>query len=144
MLTCLATFEERMATLLETASQFRFFDLAGDLPVFMGFSPRPEGGPAGVAALLCGCGSDLLICGAISRAYSGVIKSEGIEVIPWIRGPVQTVLRALARGDLSALAMPGSHPASVRRLRRIIGKSAAPGALPGQRPAPVKSARIYA
>jgi predicted Fe-Mo cluster-binding NifX family protein len=52
---------------------------------------------------------DTLICGAISGQFAQMITSAGIELIPWISGPVEDVLKAFLRGDLFDMQflMPG-------------------------------------
>lgn len=54
-------------------------------------------------------GVDILICGAISRYFYGMLTSSGISVIPWICGPASEVLEAYLGGTLfhSRFSMPG-------------------------------------
>lgn len=53
---------------------------------------------------------DVLICGAVSRQFSDMLKSSGIEVISGISGPAEAVLDAYLHGDLhhSGFFLPGS------------------------------------
>ena len=52
---------------------------------------------------------ETLICGAISGQFAQMITSAGIELIPWISGQVEDVLRAFLGGDLFDMqfVMPG-------------------------------------
>jgi len=52
---------------------------------------------------------DVLICGAISRQFSEMLKASGIEIISGISGPVEDVLESYQRGVLlsSEFFMPG-------------------------------------
>jgi predicted Fe-Mo cluster-binding NifX family protein len=52
---------------------------------------------------------DILICGAISRPFSRMLTSSGIEVIPEISGHAEEVLQAYLKGNLfhSRFLMPG-------------------------------------
>lgn len=52
---------------------------------------------------------DILICGAISRPYSSMLMSMGINIIPEISGQVEDVLKAYLQGNLfnSKFLMPG-------------------------------------
>ena len=55
---------------------------------------------------------EVLICGAVSRHLCMMLLSTaGIEVIPWVSGPVQEVLNAYLKGELfhSRFLMPGCH-----------------------------------
>ena len=40
---------------------------------------------------------DVLICGAISRHFLDMLKSSGIQVIPWVCGSAEQVLDAFKR-----------------------------------------------
>ena len=53
---------------------------------------------------------DVLICGAVSRQFSGMLKASGIKIISGISGPAEDVLNAyLQVGSLhSGFFMPGS------------------------------------
>ena len=52
---------------------------------------------------------DVLICGAVSRIFSEMLKASGIKVISGISGPVEDVLEAYLNGDLPQpkFLMPG-------------------------------------
>lgn len=56
-------------------------------------------------------GVEEVICGAVSQHFYGMLSGLGIEVIPWIRGPVEDVLDAYRRGILlkSDFLMPGRN-----------------------------------
>jgi predicted Fe-Mo cluster-binding NifX family protein len=70
--------------------------------------------------------ADTLICGAISTVSLHTLREGGIAVIPWIRGPVDEVIRAYEDGNLSTaccFSMPGcrrgqGHGNHARRRRR--------------------------
>ena len=61
------------------------------------------------AARLSEWGIRVLICGAISMEFSGLIEMYGIRVIPFITGEVPQVIDAYLKGSLSmpSLRMPG-------------------------------------
>jgi predicted Fe-Mo cluster-binding NifX family protein len=54
---------------------------------------------------------DVLICGAISRAFYRMLVAGGVDVIPWITGPAEDVLDAWINGTLfhSRFLMPGCN-----------------------------------
>ena len=54
-------------------------------------------------------GIDVLICGAISRHFYGMLTAGGVRVIAWISGPAREVLEAYLAGDLlnARFLMPG-------------------------------------
>ena len=76
-------------------------------------------------ALLKDQGIDILICGALSGFMQRMIESAGIQVLPFVRGPVDEVIRAFACGDLleQRFLLPGcrSRAGMIRRRRRHSG-----------------------
>jgi predicted Fe-Mo cluster-binding NifX family protein len=52
---------------------------------------------------------DVLICGAVSRQFSRMLKASGINIISWISGPAKDVLKAYFHGNLlqTKFLMPG-------------------------------------
>ena len=52
---------------------------------------------------------DILICGAISHAFSRMLTGSGVEVIPEISGQAEEVLKAYFQGELfnPRFLMPG-------------------------------------
>jgi predicted Fe-Mo cluster-binding NifX family protein len=52
---------------------------------------------------------DTLICGAVSRPFSTMLKASGIDIIPEISGHAEDILKAYLQGDLfhSRFLMPG-------------------------------------
>jgi len=54
-------------------------------------------------------GTDVLVCGAISRPLEAMLLSTGVEVIPQTCGPMEDVLRAFISGQLTeqAFVIPG-------------------------------------
>jgi len=53
---------------------------------------------------------DVLICGAVSRIFSWMLKASGIKIISGISGPAEDVLEAYFHGNLlqPKFLMPGS------------------------------------
>jgi len=53
---------------------------------------------------------DVLICGAVSRLFSEMLKASGIKIISEISGPAEDVLEAYLNGNLlqKKFLMPGS------------------------------------
>ena len=57
-----------------------------------------------------GLSIDIMICGAISRPFSSLLKAAGINIIPGISGQTEDVLEAYLQGNLSQSSqffMPG-------------------------------------
>ncbi|MBN1974719.1 MAG: NifB/NifX family molybdenum-iron cluster-binding protein [Sedimentisphaerales bacterium] len=69
------------------------------------------------AAKLRQLGVNVLICGAISRQLAYMLSSFGIEVLPFITGSVEQIIKAYMTGNLSLpqYAMPGGCWEGARR-----------------------------
>ena len=54
-------------------------------------------------------GIDVLICGAISRHFYGMLTAGGVKVIAWISGPAREIIDAYLEGNIfdSKFLMPG-------------------------------------
>ena len=44
-------------------------------------------------------GVDMLICGAVSRPLEDMLRANGVQVIPWVCGPVDDVLELFISGQ---------------------------------------------
>jgi len=107
MCLALAAYENRMASLMETANQFVVVDL-----------PPIDSKPKKIVAvidhtlpylmqLLHRNNVTILICGAINGCMFRAIESMGIKVIPWITGNIDDVLAAFKNNTLEQCVMPG-------------------------------------
>ncbi len=56
-------------------------------------------------------GVDVLICGAISRHFLGMLTTSSIRVIPWVCGSASEILDSYMQGTLlnSRFSMPGCN-----------------------------------
>jgi len=65
--------------------------------------------PVQKVARLAALGVELLVCGAISRPLRVLVAARGIEVIPFVAGDLESVIRAWLADELAAdrFAMPG-------------------------------------
>jgi predicted Fe-Mo cluster-binding NifX family protein len=65
-------------------------------------------------------GVEVLICGAISRSLASQVTSYGIEVLPYVLGSVDEILKAFMTGQLDQprFAMPCSWPGARNGFRR--------------------------
>ncbi len=107
MCLALAAYENRMASLLETANQLVVVDL-----------PPNDYQPKKVVAisdhtlpylmqLLQRNNVTVLVCGAINGCMFRSIEGMGIKVIPWITGNVDDVIAAFKTNTLERCVMPG-------------------------------------
>lgn len=107
---CLACHGQRLASLLETASDFRVYRLEPQAVVSEGAWPMPEDGLAGLAGLLARAGVALLVCGGATCCCLNHFRRAGVAVAPWIAGDIDTVLAALRDNRLETLLAPGARP----------------------------------
>ena len=58
---------------------------------------------------LADAGVEVLLCGAISQPFSGLLDARGVKVVPFISGEVEEVVRAYLTGalDCPRFMMPG-------------------------------------
>ena len=77
--------------------------------------------PAGKAWLLRNEGVNELVCGAISREVEAMVQDQGIHVIPFIAGDMESVIQAWIGRQLDhdTYSMPGC---GYRRRRRGQGR----------------------
>ena len=110
MLVCLACYEERVAALLETATQLRLYrqEPTGLAPC--GVAPVSETGVPALADQLSARGVELLICGGLSGCALSALRQSGVAVAPWVGGAADDVASAFGASGLPGLAayrLPG-------------------------------------
>jgi len=73
-------------------------------------------------ALLLELGVQVLICGALCEGPTKMLEAHGIEVISFLTGETEKVLKSFAQGrDLTVFSLPGCRWGMCRR-RRVSGK----------------------
>jgi predicted Fe-Mo cluster-binding NifX family protein len=65
-------------------------------------------------------GVEVLICGAISRSLALQVQACGIQVLPYVVGQVNEILKAYLTGELiqPQFALPGYWPGARKGFRR--------------------------
>jgi len=74
--------------------------------------------PYGKASMLADKGTEILICGAVSRLFSEALAAHGIRVVSFVTGEADEVIEAYLDGNLDSarFAMPGCR--GRRKMRR--------------------------
>lgn len=105
----------RIAPVFDTARQIRVVESDAGRIVAESEEILDDGLTARKAVCLAQLGIATLICGAISRPLHEMVVSNGIQVIPFVAGELNEVIRAWLGGKLAedTFAMPGCC-ASVR------------------------------
>ena len=72
--------------------------------------------------------TDVLICGAISSDLAKMVAGYGIEIVPFVKGPVEEVLAAFLTGEIDdpRFLLSGSGPES-RQQKAFKGRTPAAG-----------------
>lgn len=107
MIVCLAVYGDRLASLLETASSLRFFEVKSGRVEERGFSPFPRQGPGAVVDVLFAAGAQVLICGGVDDRLAARFREAGVRLIDWVGGSVEDVVKAYADKDVARLKTPG-------------------------------------
>jgi predicted Fe-Mo cluster-binding NifX family protein len=104
----------RVSPVTDTACRVLVAEVAGGRELSRRTVDIPQAGMPHRANFLAGLGIDVLICGAISRAFEQLLAASGVKARPWYRGDVDEILAAHASGTLQseAFLLPG------RRQRR--------------------------
>jgi len=99
----------RISPLFDTAQRVLIVELDGEQEVARTEEQIGDVALPQKAGRLTELGARVLICGAISRPLAEMLSAAGIEVVPFITGEVEEVLKAYVGGGLPApqFLMPG-------------------------------------
>jgi predicted Fe-Mo cluster-binding NifX family protein len=104
---CIAGYKNRVATLLETATELRLYTLEGTNIVRSGMTAMPAAGPCALPSYLKAMGVDIVICGGLGKAVLDGFEAMGVTVIPWVKGSIESVLAAHIEDRMDEMIMPG-------------------------------------
>ncbi|CCH48186.1 NifB/NifX family molybdenum-iron cluster-binding protein [Pseudodesulfovibrio piezophilus] len=104
---CIAGYQNRVATLLETATELRLYSLEEKDVVASGMTAMPTAGACALPSYLKAMGVDIVICGGLGKAAKDGFEAMGIQVIPWVKGPIEGVLTAYIEDSMDRMIMPG-------------------------------------
>jgi predicted Fe-Mo cluster-binding NifX family protein len=109
MLLCVACYGDRLASLLDTATDLRLFEVQGGEVLERGRLPQPLSALS-LPADLSRAGVRALLCGAVTGRLLHALERAGLDVRPWLRGGPREVLAAWRAGELERYRMPGCGP----------------------------------
>ena len=114
------TWEDAVSTVFDFAARLLIVELEDNREVSRTEIPLPAEPPISRGRRLSQLGVSVLICGAISQTLAAVVAGMGIQIIPFVSGPVDTVLPAYLSGQLinGRFLLPGYLPGARRRWRR--------------------------
>jgi predicted Fe-Mo cluster-binding NifX family protein len=116
---CLACYGDRVASLLDGATELRLYGPSGE-PAGSLALPLPVArlGLPGLLRALRAAGAAQLICGGLTGCALEALARAGLEVGAWVAGEADAVVRAWADGRLDTMRMPGCGACLRKRRRR--------------------------
>ena len=119
MVYCLACYQDRLASVFDTASELRLYHRRGDDIHPAGRLTLVSQDAADRTSALLACGVTHLYCGALPTATRRLLEVSGVQVTDWLCGGVDEVVAAVRQGSTDHLRMPGAaqavpSPASAR------------------------------
>lgn len=132
MLICLACYGDRLATLLESATELRFYaqpqamDSAGSTARAAATLPHAfplpftvrESGLEVLLEMLEAAEARVLLCGGLTCCTLETLRQFGVRVVPWIGGTASEVAKAWWAGSIHTKRMPGCARCAKRRRQR--------------------------
>lgn len=99
----------QVSTVFDFASKLVLIDIEGQKEISRSEITLPEESMPQRASRLKILSVDVLICGAISRPLAFMIAGSGIEILPYVTGRIDEVLKAYITGQLAEkrFSMPG-------------------------------------
>lgn len=114
--------ENKISPVLDTASRLLVVELkeGGDMSRFEIYLDERDLSKR--CSRITGLGVDTLICGAVTRHFSDMLKALGVDLITGISGQPDEVLHACFEGRLahSKYLLPGRSPEGVEETIRKI------------------------
>ena len=105
----LPIWEDKISPVLDTASRLLILETVDQKKISRNQAELEEKDISRRCFRIRKLGVELLICGAVSRSLSDLLKASGIDVISGISGEVEDILDAFFRGklDQAKFLMPG-------------------------------------
>ena len=117
----LTVWQGRISPVFDSARTLLIADVESGIVVDRHYESLGLELPFSRAEKLSELGAEVLICGAISRIFANVVETNGIQIIPFINGNVNSVLDAYLKGLLlmPPFQMPGC---GMRRRKQFRGR----------------------
>lgn len=115
-----AHWNDRIAPVFDSARQVHIVETGSGQVLGETQAPLPGDPIIQKALRLSALDVDTLVCGAISRPLQEMIAAYGIQVIPFVAGDLNQVIRAFLRGSSmdEVFAMPGCRGRVRQRFRK--------------------------
>jgi len=120
MKVAIAVWEDRVSSVLDFSQQLVVveFDAGGETSRVQ--MALPEQNALTRLVRLRELGIDVLICGAVSQPLASAFTTSGVQLLPYVTGGVDDVLRAYQTGELGLpqFRLPGPWPGARRGFGR--------------------------
>ncbi len=133
MKVAIPVWEDRVSSVLDFSQQLVVVELNDAGEASRAQIALSEQSPFMRLAKLRELGIDVLICGAVSQPLASASMAQGIQLLPYVTGKVDDVLRAYQAGrlDLPEFRLPGWWPGARRGFgRRCCQRRGRRGATP--------------
>ena len=109
MITAVTIWRNRVSPVFDVTGKALLYDSKGEKICSKQQLLLPDASPAEKVACLVAAGTNVLICGAISKDAHSSATNAGIRVYPFIAGEVWEIIQACLSGQLGegGFAMPG-------------------------------------
>jgi len=67
----------------------------------------PTAGACVLPTYLKSLGVEIVICGGLGKSVQNGFEAMDIQVIPWVKGPIEAVLEAYIANQMDTMTMPG-------------------------------------
>ena len=111
--------KDGISTVFDFAGKLLVIEMQGNQEMSRTETALPAESVISRARRLSQLGASVLICGAISQPLAAVVASMGIQIIPFVSAPIDTVLSAYLSGQLinGRFLLPGYLAGARRRWR---------------------------
>jgi predicted Fe-Mo cluster-binding NifX family protein len=120
MKVAVAVWEDRVSSVLDFSQQLTVVEFNADGETSRVQIALPEQNALTRLVRLRELGIDILICGAVSQPLASAFTASGIQLLPYVTGSVDDVLRAYQTGELGLpqFRLPGPWPGARRGFGR--------------------------
>jgi predicted Fe-Mo cluster-binding NifX family protein len=120
MKVAIAVWEDRVSSVLDFSQQLVVVELKGDVETSRVQVILSEQNVLARLARLRELGIDVLICGAVSQPLASASMASGIQLLAYVTGRADDVLKAYQTGELSLprFTLPGWWPGARRGFGR--------------------------
>ena len=96
----IAAYHDLVANRIDFADRLKVYEIRDGQPFLEKELALPKINPLYDANAILSSGVEVIICGAINGFFFRMLAGKGLQVIPWIAGDVDSVLKRFMEGGL--------------------------------------------